>query len=91
MSAHIWTAFRSWDPLVWVFLCVFSYVFNYGIFVVASGFDLNFLCISSYRIELKLFRSSNVNVIDECRMFFNFLLYLVKRLHEDESVLKTRF
>jgi len=70
---------------------VFSYVFNYGIFVVASGFDLNFLCISSYRIELKLFRSSNVNVIDECRMFFNFLLYLVKRLHEDESVLKTRF
>ena len=34
---------------------------------------------------MKLFRSSNINVIDECRMFFNFMLPS-ERLKKEESV-----
>jgi len=35
---------------------------------------------------MKLFRSSNINVIDECRLFLNFMCYPAKRLKKEETV-----
>jgi len=53
--------------------------------------DFRSLDFTVTTLLVKLFRSSNVNVIDECTVYFNFTLYLVKRLKKDESVLKIRF
>jgi len=52
--------------------------------------DLSSLDFTVTRLLMKLFRSSNVNVIDECRMFCNFLLSSEK-IDKNESVLKIRF
>jgi len=38
---------------------------------------------------MKLFRSTNINVIDECGLFFNFMLP-IKKLKKEESVLKEK-
>ena len=40
--------------------------------------DLRSLDFTVTGIVMKLFRSSNVNFIDECKMFFNFLLPIEK-------------
>ena len=39
-----------------------------------------------FNILMKLFRSSNINVIDECRLFFNFMLPSEKIEKKEESV-----
>jgi len=52
--------------------------------------DLSSLDFTVTRLLMKLFRLSNVNVIDECRLFL-ISCYLVKRLKKDESILKIRF
>ena len=36
--------------------------------------DVRSLDFAVTRFLMKLFRSSNINVIDECRLFFNFML-----------------
>ena len=50
-------------------------VLLYGLecFSVAK-YDVKSLDFAVTRFLMKLFRSSNINVIDECRMFFNFML-----------------
>ena len=47
--------------------------------------DVRSLDCAVTRVLMKLFRSSNINVIDECRLFFNFML-ASKKIEKEESV-----
>jgi len=69
------TAPSSKDVSLQLINCKCMPILLYGLecFSIAKN-DLRPLDFTVTKLLIKLFRSSNVNVIDECRMFFNFLL-----------------
>jgi len=66
-----------------------SHVYGLECFSVAKH-DVRSLDFAVTRFLMKLFRSSNINVIDECRLFFNFMLPSEK-IEKEESVLRVNF
>ena len=53
--------------------CMSILLYGLECFSVAKH-DVRSLDFAVTRFLMKLFRSSNINVVDECRMFFNFML-----------------
>jgi len=57
---------------------------------LASSFDRLNVHLNSLQPENTSRHSTNINVIEECRLFFNFMLPGEKKLKKEESFLKVK-